>query len=103
MSEMNLTCPTTNERIPMCILTGSHMVLEDWCFCPHSGMPVLFSEYIKYIKAEESYKLDENLGEECKIYAIDPILSKEVKVIQLAKVSDDQAREYIRRYNDARP
>ena len=86
MPEMNLTCPTTNERIPMCILTGGHMVLDDWCFCPHSGMPVLFSEYIKYIKAEESYKLDEYLGEECKIYAIDPILSQEVKLTQLTKV-----------------
>lgn len=29
-----LECPKTNSPIPMCICTGMHMIVEDWCFCP---------------------------------------------------------------------
>ena len=34
----------------MCVVTGRHMVLDDWCFCPVSKCPALYSEYIKYIE-----------------------------------------------------
>ena len=34
----------------MCVVTGRHMVLDDWCFCPVSKCPALYSEYVKYIE-----------------------------------------------------
>ena len=34
------------------LLSGRHMVLSDWCFCPVSKMPALYSEYVRYIEAE---------------------------------------------------
>jgi tetratricopeptide (TPR) repeat protein len=45
-----LECPTTRDAIPMCIISGKHMVLDDWCFCPVSKFPALYSEYVRYIR-----------------------------------------------------
>lgn len=47
-----LECPTTRDALPMCVITGRHMVLEDWCFCPISKCPALYSEYVRYIEEE---------------------------------------------------
>jgi hypothetical protein len=74
--DMRLTCPEANKIIPMCILTGRHMELEDWCFCPVSGMPALFSEYLKYM---ESLGSAEGCGK-------DPIFGQNVELISLSKV-----------------
>ena len=30
------------------------MVISDWCFCPVSKFPALYSEYVKYIESEIS-------------------------------------------------
>jgi len=38
----------------MCIVTGRHMEADDWCLCPISRFPALYSEYIKYIDYEAS-------------------------------------------------
>ena len=38
----------------MCIITGKHMLLEDWCFCPISKFPALYSAYVSYIETEIS-------------------------------------------------
>ena len=46
-----LECPTTRDALPMCVVTGRHMVLSDWCFCPNSKMPALYSEYMRYVRA----------------------------------------------------
>jgi tetratricopeptide (TPR) repeat protein len=45
-----LICPTTGDQLPMCIISGKHMVLDDWCFCPNSKFPALYSEYVRYIR-----------------------------------------------------
>ena len=38
------------DALPMCVVTGRHMVLDDWCFCPVSKCPALYSEYVKFIE-----------------------------------------------------
>jgi hypothetical protein len=53
-----LMCPTTGDQLPMCIISGKHMVLDDWCFCPNSKFPALYSEYVRYIR--ESTKRNGN-------------------------------------------
>lgn len=45
-----LECPTTRDALPMCVVSGKHMTLDDWCFCPISKFPALFSEYVRYIR-----------------------------------------------------
>ena len=47
--EFSLECHSSvsNYTIPMCIVSGKHMVLDDWTICPGSGMPALLSEYTK--------------------------------------------------------
>ena len=57
-----LECPTTKDQIPMCVCSGRHMEIDDWCFCPVSGMPALYSEYIKYLNAEAPNAI-ESMGE----------------------------------------
>ena len=47
-----LECPTTRDALPMCVVSGRHMILDDWCFCPNSKSPALYSEYIKYIEVK---------------------------------------------------
>jgi WD repeat-containing protein 19 len=37
-----LECPTTKDQLPMCVVTGQHMVISDWCFCPNSKFPALY-------------------------------------------------------------
>lgn len=50
----DLECPTTKDAIPMCVVTGRHMDAEDWCQCPNSRFPALYSEYLKHIEYESS-------------------------------------------------
>ena len=37
----------------MCVVTGQHMVKEDWCLCPRSRMPALMSHYESYLQHEQ--------------------------------------------------
>lgn len=37
----------------MCVVTGQHMVKEDWCICPRSRMPALMSHYESYLQYEQ--------------------------------------------------
>lgn len=48
----SLECPTTKDALPMCVVSGNHVVAEDFCLCPRSGFPARFSEYLKYIEDE---------------------------------------------------
>jgi WD repeat-containing protein 19 len=47
-----LECPTTKDAIPMCVVTGRHMEADNWCTCPVSRMPALYTEYVKYLDFE---------------------------------------------------
>lgn len=37
----------------MCVVTGQHMVKEDWCLCPRSRMPALLSHYESHLQYEQ--------------------------------------------------
>lgn len=45
-----LECPTTRDALPMCVVTGRHILLEDACFCPVSKFPAIYSAYVRYIQ-----------------------------------------------------
>ncbi|GMH58387.1 hypothetical protein TrST_g1003 [Triparma strigata] len=114
-----LECPTTKDQLPMCVCTGRHMEIEDWCFCPVSGLPALYSEYIKYLNAEASNSVDDMESAVDKatavtggammskfkrmaskvVRALDPVKGEMVSSLDLKKASAEEAKEYIRRYN----
>jgi len=120
---MQLDCPTTRDALPMCIVTGRHMVLDDWCFCPNSKLPALYSEYIRYIQDEvaasstneppspTSSSRSESKEKEGKmspvinaisrsVSAADPVLGKSVSISDLTMSTPTEALRYIQRYNN---
>ena len=74
-----LVCPTTHNVIPFCIVTGQHMVLNDWCICPNSQMPALYSKYVKYLESCDPKD------------RVDPMLGRPISVQQLRKADDPRA------------
>jgi len=105
-----LECPTTRDALPMCVVTGRHMVAHDWCFCPVSRFPALYSEYVKYIQAilapkEESKDSGDALQSPRsakKVQALDPVTGKPVQLSELKKISGDEALKYIQKYNNVK-
>lgn len=109
-----LTCPTTRDALPMCIITGKHMVIQDWCFCPNSKLPALYSEYVRYI--QEDYNANQiklRNGEETPVEStasvyhpnassVDPILNLPINAADLEKTSSADALKYIQRYNNVK-
>lgn len=47
-----LDCPSCKNHLPYCIISGRHMVLDDWSECPHCRWPALFSSMGAYVKVE---------------------------------------------------
>eukprot|EP00593_Proboscia_inermis_P012626 CAMPEP_0171324090 /NCGR_PEP_ID=MMETSP0816-20121228/115967_1 /TAXON_ID=420281 /ORGANISM="Proboscia inermis, Strain CCAP1064/1" /LENGTH=347 /DNA_ID=CAMNT_0011822929 /DNA_START=1 /DNA_END=1045 /DNA_ORIENTATION=- len=112
-----LECPVTKDMIPMCVCSGRHMELDDWCICPNSGLPALYSHYKRYIESNkvessntnssmtgcEQNDLDSNIStlmQEGQYCAIDPVCKKQVYVEGLKLISPDEAKQYIRKYNE---
>lgn len=114
-----LECPTTRDALPMCAITGRHMVLDDWCFCPNSKSPALYSEYVRYVESETAVAKaaaaaaavrDEE--EDAKSAGpalsspkslppvVDPILGKPISVDDLQLAPPEDAVVYIKRYNN---
>ena len=103
-----LECPTTKDAIPMCICTGTHMVLNDWCVCPVSGLPAIYSKYKAYIEShsmaqqedgksvndgdndddDDTNDRDASSSPSLKSFScLDPVCGKRVSTSDLKKVS----------------
>ena len=113
-----LECPTTRDALPMCVVTGRHMVLEDWCFCPVSKFPALYSEYVRYINDELASSTQDSLatnsadageskhsppkhrGVANSMTVPDPVTGKSVSIADLKIATADEAKAYIQRYNN---
>lgn len=52
--ETELLCPDCKNNLPYCIITGRHVLREDFCVCPSCEFPALFSEYLKMLEVEET-------------------------------------------------
>eukprot|EP00624_Nannochloropsis_granulata_P005034 evm.model.NODE_35681_length_13224_cov_20.072519.2 len=73
-----LRCPGLHAAsIPMCVVSGRHMEREDWCICPNSRLPALYSAYLDYIEIE---------GKEAK-EVVDPVCGRPVTAMQLIRVA----------------
>lgn len=45
-----LSCDACKNQIPYCIISGMHMVFNDWSFCPSCRFPALHSVLVKFIE-----------------------------------------------------
>jgi len=102
-----LECPSTRDALPMCVVTGRHMTLDDWCFCPVSKSPALLSAYRKHIETEidNAREAAREFGESKEgtrpvICALDPVLGKPVSSSDLKLCSAEEAKKYIQKYNN---
>ena len=119
IGDYQLECPTTRDALPMCVVTGKHMVLDDWTFCPVSKAPALFSEYKRYITTYNNIDISSgsndteptpNTSPERKerkmngtaavSLPLDPVLGKPVNTEDIVKVTPEEAMKYIKRYNN---
>lgn len=99
----HLECPTTRDALPMCIVTGRHMVLNDWCFCPNTKFPALFSEYVRFVQEQLSKPVEESkAGEIISPVAMDPLLGQPVTLQSIVKASPEEATKYIKTYNNVK-
>ena len=111
----SLECPTTKDALPMCAVTGKHMILSDWCLCPNSKFPVLYSEYLKYVRRElatavAESKVAEDSGDskmnESKssgaALVVDPVIGKLLDPQSIVQMSPEDALKYVERYNNVR-
>ena len=93
----------------MCVVTGRHMVLDDWCFCPASKAPAIYSAYVRYIEAEiqaayannsSSPSSSSSSSSSGRFIALDPVLGKPVAMADLKRSTTEEAAKYIQRYNN---
>ncbi|XP_072170705.1 WD repeat-containing protein 19-like [Diadema setosum] len=72
LEETELSCPGCKNTVPYCIITGRHMVRDDWSACPSCDFPALYSEFTSLLENEDT----------C------PMCSENVKAGRVKKVED---------------
>ena len=103
-----LESPATRDQLPMCVVTGRHMVLDDWCFCPVSKSPALYSAYKRYIEDERAAAAaaataEGGGGGSSSFVVLDPVLGKPVDPSQVKLSTPEEATRYIQVYNNVLP
>ena len=48
--DMEMHCESCKHHIPYCVVTGKHMVREDWTHCPQCSFPALYSSFRRHIE-----------------------------------------------------
>ena len=117
MPSYALECPTTKDSLPMCAVTGKHMVLSDWCLCPVSKFPVLYSEYLRYVRDEMATAQAEAAAEaqaaeeagdsktadrlaSTAPFIKDPVLGEKLNPQDIVPMSAEDALKYIQKFNN---
>ncbi|XP_043548785.1 WD repeat-containing protein 19 isoform X2 [Chiloscyllium plagiosum] len=54
LPECELLCSGCKNNLPYCIVTGRHMVKDDWTVCPHCDFPGLYSEFKVLLATEKA-------------------------------------------------
>jgi len=87
-----LQCPGLHaSAIPMCVVSGRHMEREDWCICPNSGLPALYSAYLDYIEIE---------GKDTEEVA-DPVCGRPVTAAQLVRMAPAEVDVVLAKYKES--
>ncbi|XP_031560697.1 WD repeat-containing protein 19-like [Actinia tenebrosa] len=54
VQQTKLDCPDCKNTIPYCIITGRHMLKNDWSMCPNCKFPALYSELKSLLESGET-------------------------------------------------
>ncbi len=74
--QTRLDCPECKNNLPYCVITGRHMVKDDWSNCPNCSFPAICSEFKVLLEGEDT---------NC------PMCSEKVTINSLRPVSDASA------------
>ncbi|KAJ0055626.1 hypothetical protein NL108_006477 [Boleophthalmus pectinirostris] len=72
LPQNDLLCISCKNNLPYCIVTGRHMLKEDWSVCPHCEFPALYSQFILLLETE----------------TVCPMCSEPLDVKQIKKITD---------------
>ncbi|XP_047221085.1 WD repeat-containing protein 19 [Girardinichthys multiradiatus] len=72
LPQNDLMCISCKNNIPYCIVTGRHMLKEDWSICPHCEFPALYSQFILLLETD----------------SVCPMCSGNLSAKQVEKISD---------------
>ncbi|XP_071847434.1 WD repeat-containing protein 19-like isoform X2 [Apostichopus japonicus] len=53
LEDTELTCHDCKNSIPFCIVTGRHMIKDNWTVCPECDFPALYSEFKTLLEEDE--------------------------------------------------
>jgi hypothetical protein len=67
------------------------MEREDWCICPNSGLPALYSAYLDYIEIE---------GKDTEEVA-DPVCGRPVTAAQLVRMAPAEVDVVLAKYKES--
>eukprot|EP00667_Euglena_gracilis_P000484 EG_transcript_484 len=76
--ETTLDCLNCKSTIPYCLVTGKHMVLTDWSYCPSCRFPALYSALLKVAEVDKVCLMCE----------------KEISAAQVKKVDNPDPRAF---------
>ena len=54
VAQTSLDCPECKNNLPYCIITGRHMVKDDWANCPNCSFPAICSEFKSLLEGEDT-------------------------------------------------
>ncbi|CAF1061503.1 unnamed protein product [Adineta ricciae] len=52
--DYELLCPSCQLALPYCIVTGAHVVRDDFCVCPSCNFPAIHSEFLRYLTTDDT-------------------------------------------------
>ena len=90
----------------MCVVSGRHMERDDWCLCPISKMPALYSQYSNYVRHEMRAARDRAMKNEARgapapgqLEVLDPVCRKPVSLDMLSKLDAKEVDAYLASWN----
>ncbi|XP_033108550.1 WD repeat-containing protein 19-like isoform X2 [Anneissia japonica] len=71
LESTELVCPGCKNNIPYCVVTGCHMVKDNWSVCPQCNFPALYSEFSSLLETDDTCPMCSETVKQGKVYKID--------------------------------
>ena len=54
LAQTKLECPECKNNLPYCVVTGRHMIKDDWANCPNCSFPAICSEFKALLEGDDT-------------------------------------------------
>lgn len=54
VAQTKLECPECKNNLPYCVVTGRHMMKDDWANCPNCSFPAICSEFKDLLEGDDT-------------------------------------------------